>query len=140
MKKIFFVAGFLSMMLTAGAQAQFRLNAFGAYAFEDKFDGYYDVNNYFSGKVNGSFQWGVSAEYLPAEYVSVELLYQRSDTKAPTSFKNGAANPLQTETFNVGLNYIMLGGNGYIQSGNEKFEPYAGLMAGIVFGEVEAPS
>lgn len=140
MKKIFLLAGVLSMIVIANAQSKFRLNGFAAYTFQDNFDGYYDANNFFNGKVNGNFQWGVSAEYLPAEYISVELLYQRSDAKAPTTFKNGAVNPIQTENFNVNLNYIMLGCNGYMNTNNDKFEPYGGIMAGIVFGSVEAPS
>lgn len=140
MKKMILLAGFLSMMVFSYAQSQFRLNGFAAYTFQDNFDGYYDANNFFSGKVNGSFQWGVSAEYLPAEYIGVELLYQRSDTKAPTTFKNGAVNPIQTENFNVDLNYIMLGCNGYMNTNNKKIEPYGGFMAGVVIAGIEAPS
>jgi len=89
--------------------------------------------------VKGGYQWGGSVEFLPQEYASIELTYLREDTKAPTSFKYGT-NQLQTENFNVGLNYILLGGNGYTKNSSGMIEGYGGLMAGIVIADVESPT
>jgi hypothetical protein len=139
MKQVFVVAGFVFVSLCSFSQSQTRLNFFSSYVFEDNFDGYHDINNYYSGKVKGGYQWGGSIEFLPQEYAGIELMYLRENTKAPTSFKYDT-NPLQTEDSNVALNYIMLGGNGYTHNSSGKIEGYGGLMAGIVIADVEAPS
>ncbi len=139
MKRYFLLGGFVLVSLSSFTQSKVRLNFFSAYVFKDDFDAYQDINNFYSGQVKGGYQWGGSIEYFPQEQVSVELMYLREDTKAPTTFKYSAA-PAQTENFKVDLNYIMLGGNGYARTISGKVEGYGGLMAGIVIAGIEAPS
>ena len=50
--------------ITASSQTT-RLNGYAMYVFDDKFDSYYDNNNYYEGKFKGGLQWGVGLEYMP---------------------------------------------------------------------------
>ena len=72
MKKLIFIFLFLTMTTTVVlAQSKFRLNAYGAYVFDDGFDVYNDANTYYYGKIKGGFQWGGGIEYTPTEYGSI---------------------------------------------------------------------
>ena len=136
MKKVLiFSALFIATMFTASAQL--RLNAYGAYVFDDGFDVFGDANNYYNGKVKGGFQWGGGLQYAFSPYSAAELMYINHSTTAPATFKFGTNNA-RTEDFNVNLHYIMLSGDGLYQKG--KAEGYAGLMLGMLISDVEAPS
>jgi hypothetical protein len=41
-----------------GGGRSIRLNLYGAYAFEDGFDSYYDYGNYYQGTIEDGFQYG----------------------------------------------------------------------------------
>jgi hypothetical protein len=140
MKQVLFIAAFMSLAFCTMAQAPVRLNLYGAYVFDDSYDVYNDVNTYYTGKVKGGFQWGGSLEYLPSPYGSIELTYLHQSTSAPTTFKFGTASPVRNEDFDVSLNYVLLGGNGYFAKSSGKVEGYGGLMAGVAFADVESPS
>lgn len=136
MKKVLiFTALFMATMFTASAQL--RVNLYGAYVFDDGFDVFGDANNYYNGKVKGGFQWGGGLQYAFSPNSSAELLYINHSTNVPTTFKFGNNNA-RKEDFNLNLNYIMLSGDGLFQKG--KAEGYAGLMAGVLISNVEAPS
>ncbi|MGL6268274.1 MAG: outer membrane protein, partial [Chitinophagaceae bacterium] len=71
-------------------------------------------------------------EFMVRPDMGVELSYYRMDTEAPINYVN--VNPIpKFTTFNVDLNWIMLGGVKYFKA-NPKIEPYGGFMlgAGIV--------
>jgi hypothetical protein len=120
---IILVTGFTSL---ATAQ-NVRLNGYAAYVFDDRIDSYYDPNNYYEGRINGGFQWGASLEYLASPSKGLELKYLRRDCTAPMEYyKNG----IQRKTFDVAMNYILIGASNYFQTGG-KVEPYAGAAIGM---------
>jgi opacity protein-like surface antigen len=127
MKKII-----LSFVLFAGitgmAFAQnIRMNGYAAYVFDDKVDSYYDPNNYYNGRIDGGFQWGAGLEYMVSHSKGIEIKYLRRDCTAPMEYyKNG----IQHKTFDVAMNYILIGGSNYFQTGG-KVEPYAGASIGM---------
>jgi hypothetical protein len=120
-------------------QAQdLQLNAYGAYAFDDKVDSYYSNNSYFKGKLEGGFIWGAGLEYRLKENYAVELLYLRLDSEAPITYADGTTSTT-SKTFNYGLNYIMLAGNRFMKLNNDKIEPYGGLLAGAAIINIKNP-
>jgi hypothetical protein len=114
------------------ASAQLRLNGYTGYTFDDNVDSYYDNSNYYEGKIKGGFQWGVGLEFQVRRDLGIELSYLRMDTKAPiTYFQNG----VKFAEFDLGVNYIMLGGNRYFRKSGSKVEGFGGLQLGVnIFG------
>ena len=128
MKKIM-----LGILLVAGitvvATAQnVRFNGYAAYVFDDKVDSYYDPSTYFKGQIDGGFQWGAGLEFMVAATKGVELKYLRRDATAPMTYYN---NGEKRKTFDLAMNYILLGGSNYFQTGG-KVEPYAGASLGMI--------
>jgi hypothetical protein len=140
MKQALFFAAFIGLALFSSGQSPVRLNFYSAYVFDDSYEVFNDVNTYYTGKVKGGYQVGASIEYLPSPYGGIELTYLHQSTDAPTTFKFGVGEPTRNENFDVSLNYILLGGNGYFGKGSEKVEGYAGFMAGVVFADIKSPS
>ena len=70
----------------AHGQGGIRVNLYGGYVFDDKFDTYYSSSSYYEGKIKGGFQWGIGAEYMVQPQYGIELLYIRQDTEAPTRY------------------------------------------------------
>lgn len=115
-----------------------QVNLYSAYVFDDKFDSYYDNSNYYDGKILGGYQWGAGVEYLLRPEYSVELLYLRQKTRAPTEYaENGLL--LQKTDFDVGINYILLGGARRLVLPNQKVEAFGGGMAGVVLASLNNP-
>ncbi|POY36802.1 hypothetical protein C3K47_10060 [Solitalea longa] len=128
--------------LSASAQ-HFRINAYTAYVFDDAVDSYYSETRFFEGQVKGGFQWGLGVEYiLPtqgAKQYGVELSYLRQDTKAPLTYYDPTGiNNIKNTNFDLGLNFIMLGGNGYVKV-NPKVEPFGGFAAGVAILDLSNP-
>jgi len=122
---IILFAGFTSLAIAQNI----RLNGYAAYVFDDKVDSYYDPSNQYYGQINGGFQWGAGLEYLVGPSKGIEIKYLRRDCVAPmTYYKNSAFK--QQKDFDVALNYILLGGSNYFQTGG-KVEPYAGASLGM---------
>lgn len=131
MKKTVVIFLLLMAHLYDGKAQDIRLNLYGSYLFDDRFDSYFDASSYYRGRLQGGFQWGGGLEYMAHPDYGVELLYLRMDTKAPTTyFSNG----IKSANFDVGINYLMISGNRYIDTDNKKIEPYGGAMfgAGII--------
>ena len=117
-----------------------RLNGYAVYVFDDSFDSYYDVNNYYEGKFKGGLQWGVGLEYMAQAAQGIELLYLNQSTNAPTTYlQGGQIGGVKTTNFDVGFNWIMLAGNRYIRKPGSKVEGFGGFMAGAVIINVENP-
>lgn len=144
MKRIIFIS--LLLMTTAIASAQtkseskIRLNAYGLYVFDDGFDVYNDVSNYYNGKIEGGLKWGASIEFLPYQDYSIELTYLNKNSDAPATFKFGATEPKRSENFDLSQSYILLGANRLQKSNNGKVEGFGGLMGGILISDVKSPS
>jgi hypothetical protein len=119
------------------ASAQLRLNAYTGYTFDDNVDSYYDNTSYYDGKIKGGFQWGVGLEFQVRPDYGVELLYLRQDTKAPmTYYQNG----VKFTEFDLGVNYIMLGGTRYFRRSGSKIEGFGGAQLGVNIFGLENPS
>ena len=138
-KTILFIFVLCAVAQGQAAYAQkTRVNLYGAYVFDDKFDSYYSSSSYYQGKIKGGFQWGGGIEYsLKPEY-GVELLYIRQTTNAPTTYSISAVNTKETN-FDLGMNYIMLAGSRRAFSSNEKLEGFGGLMLGMVIADLKDP-
>lgn len=139
MKKLCLVV--LSVAATYFASAQssnIRLNLYGAYAFDDRVDSYYDANDYYNGTIEGGFLWGAGLEFMPKKNVGVELMYQRLSTNAPMTYKRPGTVGVQAANFDMGVNYITLGGNRYFPT-SSKVEPFFGGMLGAAVYSVDDP-
>jgi hypothetical protein len=129
MKKIILVTTFTISAIAASAQLHgIRLNGYAAYVFDNSFDTYYTSNTYLEGTINGGFQWGVGLEFLPSENYGIELVYYRQDTKAPIRYDYGIG--VADREVDLGINYIMAGGVRYMNTANDKLQPYGGLLLG----------
>ncbi|MWB96392.1 outer membrane beta-barrel protein [Flavobacterium sp. GA093] len=124
------VTVFMLSCTASYAQNNFRLNLYGAYTFEDNFDSYYDLGNYYQGQLQDGFQYGLGIELEVHPNSFVELSYLREDTHAPTQYYNGGAFN-KYANFDVNMNYILLGGTRSFRSPDSDFEGFAGIMAGI---------
>lgn len=107
----------------------FSLNLYGGYNFSDSvnYDGY-------SATIKDGFQYGAGFEYFFSRNNSVELKYQRADTKIP--FYGPAGNQLNSGDDKGALNFILLDGTHYFDTGSNLL-PYLG--AGLGVGIIETP-
>lgn len=116
----------------AQQKPSFRINAYSSYVFDDKVNSYYSSTAYYNGVVNGGLQWGAGLEYLLRPNQGLELTYLRQNAKAPTTYYDHGAplDPVKTTDFDLGINYILIGGTRYLQR-NPKIEPYFGAQLGM---------
>jgi hypothetical protein len=140
MKKFMFSALLMTIAFVTFGQKGARINFYSAYVFDDGFDVFNDANTYYNGTVKGGCQWGLGLEYLFNPQSSAEILYLHRGTTVPTTFKFGTATQAKTENFDLKHDYIMLSGDGHFAKHGSKVEGYAGLMAGVLISNLEAPS
>lgn len=127
----------LVLIISNLANAQkIRFNGYSAYVFDDRVDSYYDANNYYDGKIKGGYQWGLGLEYMIHDTKGIELRYLRQDTKAPMNYY---LDGIQYTEFDLGLNYILLGGSNYFKLANDMVEPYFGLGIGMAIFSIKNP-
>ena len=138
MKKIFLLLVLAGTMTTMMGQHA-RINIYGAYTFDDGFEVWNDANTYYNGTVKAGLQWGAGLEYLFNKQSSAELLYLHRSTTVPANFKFGTGTQPRSETFDLKHDFIMLSGDGHFGGGG-KAEGYAGIMAGVLISNLEAPS
>jgi Outer membrane protein beta-barrel domain len=119
---LFFIAAFAGI---ATAQ-KFRINAYGAYVFNDKVD-YSSGSNYYNGTVEGGFQGGAGLEYMFNHTSGLEFNYLHQSTNAPFTYYNDGA---KDQTFDMKINYYLFDFNHYFELSNEKIEPFLGLGLG----------
>jgi len=115
-----------------------RLHGYTGYVFDDSFDSFYSSTSFFRGKVIGGFQGGAGLEFLLQDEYGIELMYIRQDTDAPVNYWSQEQNQEINRTLDVTINYYMLGGVRYLQTG-EMFEPYGGAMLGAVTSKIQNP-
>ena len=130
----------MTITILTFAQKGARLNFYSAYVFDDGFDVVNDANTYYNGTVKGGYQWGAGLEYLFNPQSSAEILYLHRGTTVPANFKFGSGTQLRSETFDLKHDFIMLSGDGHFAKHGGKAEGYAGLMAGVLISNLEAPS
>jgi hypothetical protein len=134
------LAALLLILVSNVAHGQgIRLNLYGGYVFDDKFDTYYSSNSYYEGKIKGGFQWGIGAEYMVQPQYGIELLYLRQDTEAPTRYYGVIGSGNGEVNLDLAINYIMLAPTKHFLSSNDKLEGFAGFMAGMVIAEASNP-
>jgi len=137
MKKLISVLSVMLMLAGSNAFSQgMKLNLYSSYVFDDKVDSYYDQNDYYNGTIKGGYQWGGGLEFMAHPNYGVELMYLRQNTTAPLNYYN---NGVKNTTFDLGVNYIMLGGNRYLRKPGGRVEGFGGLMAGVNVMSVKNP-
>jgi len=127
MKKIILTVSLITGFTIMASAQQFRMNAYGAYAFDDKIS-YQNTNTeYYEGTVQGGFQWGLGLEYVLPSNIAIDFKYLHQDTKAPFTYYN---NGIKNKTFELGINYYLFGGTYYFELDKSIMEPYLGLGVG----------
>ncbi len=140
--KGFFLCILLAACVTSQLHSQnMRLNAYGAYIFDDGVDNGYTSNTqgYFNGTVKGGFLWGGGLEFRLHDYYGLELLYQRLDTHAPVDYYPFNGTRTKSANVDLGVNYIMIGGVRSMQRPGSKAEPFGGLMLGMAIINADDP-
>jgi hypothetical protein len=138
MKQLFF---FILMIISTQivSSQSLRLNAYGAYVFNDTYDAHYDPQNYYSGTVKSGFQWGAGIEYVFRPQICIELLYLRHETTAPTTYQAGAGEDVKSTDFKMELNYIMLAVERHFPNYNRKIDGYIGVLGGTTVADIRNP-
>jgi hypothetical protein len=133
MKKLVLITGIFLFALVAKAQNQgdIGVNLYGGYTFDDKIS-----DNAYALEFKGAFQYGLGAEYYIRPSKSIELKYLRMDSDA--TFSSYQLN--QRRADNAGINYILIGGNNYFQTGNPSVKPFLGLDLGVGWLNAETGS
>lgn len=123
-----FAAGAIAQQQQQQQHAPLALNVYGGYTFPDRVPlGYYNgYENY--GQIEGGGQWGGSLEFFANPYRSFELSYQYMGTKAQFYSWQGQENRKNDD---ASIQYILIGGNNYLPTHNEKILPYGGIGIGI---------
>lgn len=112
----------------AAAVNKLSLNVLGGYVFGDNVS-----TDKFYGNVNGGFQWQAGLEFGLKKMYGLELYYVRQDTHIDV--ENYGVTPKQS--FNAGINYIMLGGKRYAYLKSENLTAWGGISLGCAFGNNE---
>lgn len=126
MKKLLLISGIFLCVLGAKAQNQgdIGLNLYGGYTFDDNVS-----DNLYNVEFKGAFQYGLGAEFYLRPSKSIELKYLRMDSDVVfTKYLVGTDEVRQDS---AGINYILIGGNNYFQTGNPKVQPFLGLDLGV---------
>lgn len=106
----------------------FSLNLYGGYNFSDSVN--YDI---YSATIEDGFQYGAGLEYFFSTNNSLELKYQRTDTKLPI-YRAGVQ--LNQGDDKGALNFILLDATHYFDTGSNLL-PYLG--GGLGVGITETP-
>jgi hypothetical protein len=137
-RKIVFLLLAGTIMLLNRAYAQkIALNAYGSYVLEGGYNADYGTSGYLQGRTNDGIQWGAGAEYKASDKYGIEAMYLRRYTHAVQQSKS---DPLKQIKFNVGLNYLLSGINGYLQPDTKKFQAFGSVFAGLVLEHIDFPN
>lgn len=127
MKKnhLLFVVFFFSLAVSAQSSKSFLLNVYGGYTFSDKVE-YDDAYGY----VEDGFEYGIGLEYFFIENNSIELKYNRLDTKLPL-YQLPLKNQLNAGDDKGAINYILADYTYYFGSNSQKALPFVGAGLGV---------
>lgn len=119
--------------MSAQGQGAFLLNLYGGYTFSDKVD--FDSSY---AKVEDGFEYGAGLEYFIMDNASIELKYNRLDTKMPLYTKVAlpgygipAGGQVNAGDDKGAINYILADYTYYFGSSSQKALPFLGAGAGI---------
>ncbi|KAF2327695.1 outer membrane beta-barrel protein [Flavobacterium daemonense] len=139
MKKyhLLFVVFLFSLTMSAQSHGSFLLNLYGGYTFSDKVD--FDSSY---ARVEDGFEYGAGLEYFIMDNASIELKYNRLDTRMPLYTKVPLPNygiPAGGQV-NAGddkgaINYVLVDYTYYFGPSSQKALPYLGAGAGIAILE-----
>jgi hypothetical protein len=133
-----FVLVLMAILGTRAGSQDVKLNMYGLYNFQDKFDSYHSSSQYYNGTLNDGFLWGGGIEKT-FNHNGIELIYMREDTHAPTTYQVSGQLVPKTTQLDVDLNYILLGFNRYAGRPDSKFTGYGGFMAGLGIAGLRNP-
>lgn len=132
MKKLLLVVGIFISALSINAQTRgdIGLDLYGGYTFGDKIN-----SNSSYVEIQDAFQYGAGLEFFVRNTKSIEVKYLRMDTNTPI-FAPSLTAPFKIGQANVGndssaINYVLVAGNNYFQTGNPKLVPFAGVGVGV---------
>jgi len=137
MKKFFFkqIVAFIviGLAITNTINAQTIFNGYGSYVLKGGYNSEYGNADFLHGITCDGLQWGAGVEYLLSQKYGIEGMYLRRNTRAVQQSKT---DPQKTLSFNLALNYIMAGLNGYLLPVTSKIQPYGSMLAGVVIEEI----
>lgn len=135
--KMFLLLAVSAIAIVDSAHCQkIAMNAYGSYVLTGGYNAQYGSSDYLQGKTNDGVQWGGGVEYMASDKYGIEAMYLRRTTHAFQQSKN---DPLKQINFNVALNYLLSGINGYLQPDTKKFQVYGSLFAGVVLEDINFP-
>ncbi len=139
MKKYLLPLCFMLLLITKTHAGEKRINLYGGYVFDDKFNSYYDAYHYFNGKINGGLQFGAGLEFFIPDFNGFELLYIGQQTKAPTYYYPDGYTAEAKKDIDLSFNYALAGFNRFFGKENGKWEGYGGFMLGALFVSATDP-
>jgi hypothetical protein len=139
MKKILLPILILFVTIISVKAQEKRINLYGGYVFDDKFDSYYDAYNYYNGKIKGGLQYGAGIEFMSHQDYGFELLWIGQTTTAPTYYIPSGKFIESFSEFDLNLNYAMIAGTRHMQKPGGKVEGYGGFMLGALFASAKNP-
>lgn len=130
MKKFLLTFLFLQALVLTSLAQEVRLNAIGLYTFEENFNSYYNTTNYYTGTIKDGMTYGLGLEVLPAPHAGVELIYFYQKTNVDMNWTQLTP---QSASFDVNMNYMLLGGTRYLRAEGSMLEGFFGLNAGVAW-------
>lgn len=141
MKKLilnFVILFLLTCVISNISNAQpFKVNLYNSYVFDDGVEATLDNGKYVSGTINGNYQWGVGLEYILKQTYGIELMYNRQNTEFPVTYTSTLSDT--NKTYDVDINYILIGGNKYLPLPNKAIRPFGGIMLGLAILNNQSP-
>lgn len=118
----------IGSLATVTAQRTIRLNVFGGYTFQDKFDvsGTYGGYNYNNAGIQEGAHYGGGLEFEVRPNKALEIFYQNQAAQGFVATGN------ETFTTDVSVNYAMIGGLGYAPF-SDKVHGYGGFNIGAAW-------
>lgn len=136
MKKILLIVSIVMSVFVMQAQpGTISLNLDAGYTFGSRVN--FDLLHT---EVQGAFQYGGGIEYFAGFSNSVEMKYLRMDTQFPL-YTDGGIQLNTAEASKGSINFILLGGNSYLNAGfHSKVMPFGGLSAGVGILNIDGSS
>ncbi|MGZ3924531.1 MAG: outer membrane beta-barrel protein [Flavisolibacter sp.] len=135
--KLFLLFAITALLLVNHVHAQkMTLNGYGSYVLAGGYNAQYGSSDYLQGQTRHGIQWGGGLEYMASDKYGIEAMYLRRTTHA---FQQSKSDPLKQINFDLALNYVLTGINGYLQPDTKKFQAYGSLFAGVVLEDINFP-
>lgn len=133
MKKLIylFILFSASFFINESSEAQWRINAYGGYSFDDDVDAVTSTGAYFNSTLKGNAIYGAGIEYVLQNNYGLEVLWYGQSTKAKLNYSTAIGNRDTTFEPGIGLNWIMFAGNAYTKLQGSPIEPFGSFMLGV---------